>query len=573
MAFRCRADAALRFEYVDEGSRRVTGYSEAELVDTGLVCLPDLIQPVVRDEARKQIQDGITRRGTFAVPLTIFTKDRTPAQGIIVGKGIFAGPLSLTAIEGYILRTEGVCEGDTTTLEGKPVQVPGDLWQRMLDHTGDIIAYINQDTTIQYVTPAITRVLGYEVNQILGKAFRTLLLPQEQARFIDICERYDTRGEGGTSFEFIAQDSSEKPVPITIRLFSTTSADESLILTASLSLEGSSDKSSSHHLMRTTCEASPVPLVMTRLSDKRIIAVNTHFMELTGKSESEKLIGLTMTAAGLMTSLDDLITLESVGETGKTFDGIETALRTKTGAIPVLVIARKSDIDDEPVLSWSIIPLPKKIQETKAPDVAAGNMGEMKEVYHRFKNDLQNFDSIIKMKGMHNTHDSVESALRENRAFLYALSAFYQKLSGDGVAAVCEYLKTIETNISDEYAERLVRITITSHCEGNWTMSAGNGIPIGIITTELLINCITHAFSPEESGTIDISFTWEEGWYILQIKDSGKGLPDEIAHGQITSTGLAIIENLALQLSGTAGFSNDGGAIVRVIFPDSDTGR
>jgi len=106
MAFRCRADAALGFEHVDEGSIRVTGYTEAELVQTGLINLPDLIQPSLREEVRSQIQDGINRQGSFAVSFSLITKDKTVAQAILVGNGVFKTPLTISAIEGYIIRMQ-----------------------------------------------------------------------------------------------------------------------------------------------------------------------------------------------------------------------------------------------------------------------------------------------------------------------------------------------------------------------------------------------------------------------------------------------------------------------------------
>ncbi|HWQ64688.1 MAG TPA: hypothetical protein VN429_09765 [Methanospirillum sp.] len=106
MAFRCRADAALGFENVDEGSKRVSGYTHTDLVEAGQVCLPDLIQQGERDHVRQQIQDGINRQGSFAVQFSMLTKDKTVVEGILIGKGIFSTPLIMTGIEGYIIRMQ-----------------------------------------------------------------------------------------------------------------------------------------------------------------------------------------------------------------------------------------------------------------------------------------------------------------------------------------------------------------------------------------------------------------------------------------------------------------------------------
>lgn len=106
MAFRCKADSLLAFEHVDEGSKRVTGYTPTDLVEAGQVSLPDLIQEKERDHVREQVQDGLNRQGSFAVQFNLITKEKNVVEGILIGKGIFTTPLKLTGIEGYIIRMQ-----------------------------------------------------------------------------------------------------------------------------------------------------------------------------------------------------------------------------------------------------------------------------------------------------------------------------------------------------------------------------------------------------------------------------------------------------------------------------------
>lgn len=157
------------------------------------------------------------------------------------------------------------------------------------------------------------------------------------------------------------------------------------------------------------------------------------------------------------------------------------------------------------------------------------------------------------------------------RAFTFSLVSYYQKIAGtlgSDQILICPYLNGIVTNFTEQYEDTLHQITVTIRCEGDWNLGSATGIPVGIITTELLINSARHAFSEGEIGRIELSFTREEDWYILEVKDSGKGLPDEVTHGQPNGAGLTMVEELTMQLSGTANFSNDGGARVRIIFPE-----
>ncbi|PKL58764.1 MAG: hypothetical protein CVV33_10310 [Methanomicrobiales archaeon HGW-Methanomicrobiales-4] len=356
MTFRCRADAALGFEYVDEGSKRVTGYNEAELVETGLINLPDLIHPAGREEARRLIQDGITRRGTFAVPFGILTKDRSPAEGILIGRGIFADPLNLTSIEGYLLRMQ-TTGGDTS---GTTNLFSDDLWQRMLEHTGDIVAYIDWDGTVRYITPSVTRILGYRRDQVTGSAFSNMLITGERNRFEDVRQHVHTMGSGGSSARFFGMHAGGARVQILVRLFSSGKSDGSVVLTASPADEEKSLTIPIHELIQAICAASPVPLIITSKGDQRIQMVNEGFLKLTGKGDSMEVTGLSLTAAGLQTSSNDFIAIEQILEQNGAYEGIESEILTPTGNIPILLSARSFDTSGQQGVTWSLVPLPCK---------------------------------------------------------------------------------------------------------------------------------------------------------------------------------------------------------------------
>lgn len=566
MAFRCRADAALGFEWVDEGSKRVTGYNHADLVETGQKCLPDLIQPSGRDEVRGLIQDGINRVGTFAIPFGIFTKDRSPAEGILIGRGIFSSPLSLTAIEGYILRMQATGEGQG--LPGESERLPDDLWQRMLDHTGDIIAYLGESGTISYITPSVLRILGYRPDQVARTMFTSLLMPDEKTRFEEVRQRIHT-GSGGSSARFLGMNANGSPVQLLIRFFASSGSGGSVILTVSQVQDERPSITPSEDLFRVACAASPVPLIITGRNDRRILRVNDGFLKLSGKGNPEEITGLTLLAVGLEATPDDLFSIEAVLDVSGAHDGREMALRTPFGSVPILLSARFFDAAGQEAISWSLVPLPEKEseQKIKIPD---SDPEVIRTLILRIRSNLQMLESVMSMKGLHAEEPS-GTAIRDMRAFTYALAACYQKATGtqgSDQIPICAYLNDILTNFSDLYEDMLDQITVTNGCGGDWSLGTATGVPVGLMVTELLINSARHAFSREEDGRIEVSFTREEDWYILEVKDSGRGLPDEVTHGQPIGAGLAMVEDLAMQLSGTANFSNDGGARVRIIFPE-----
>jgi len=212
MAFRCRADAALGFEYVNEGSKRVVGYTKTDLVESGRVCLPDLIQTAWRETVRKQIQDGIDRQGLFVILFGLLSKDKTGAEGILIGKGIFADPLTITGIEGFIIGMD-----NTGKLPGTLIFGSEEFWKRTLEQNGEILIYLGEDGKIGYVTPSVMYVLGYQEEQVNDEPFTKILMPEEQIRFEEFREQVQMIRGVGRSQQFSGRKGDGSPVQVLIQ--------------------------------------------------------------------------------------------------------------------------------------------------------------------------------------------------------------------------------------------------------------------------------------------------------------------------------------------------------------------
>ena len=353
MAFRCRADSALGFEFVDERSKLVTGYNSVELVETGLLALPDLIPPADRGEVRHLIQNGITRRGSFAIPFELFTKDRNPAEGILIGKGIFSGPLNLTAIEGYILRIQTTGDNQSTTKD----LLPYDIWQQMLDHTDDIVAYIGLEGMVRYITPSVVRILGYQRDKVIGSEFSILLIPDEKNRFEDVRQRAHSTGSSESTARFIGMDAGGARVPFLVRLFASRGSDEGVILIASPEHVEKTITIPVNDLYQAVCAASPVPFIITGKGDRQILMVNDVFLKLTGWHDAKEVFGLSLTDAGLQTSDNEFHSIEQVLDQNGAYEGIQTEYRTPAGIIPILLSARTFVASGHHTITWSLVPL------------------------------------------------------------------------------------------------------------------------------------------------------------------------------------------------------------------------
>jgi two-component sensor histidine kinase len=87
-----------------------------------------------------------------------------------------------------------------------------------------------------------------------------------------------------------------------------------------------------------------------------------------------------------------------------------------------------------------------------------------------------------------------------------------------------------------------------------------------VLVNELLSNAIKHG-----RGTIELRVGTERGFIWLEVQDDGAGFPPEFSTGDVTSTGLQLVESLVgWDLKGTVSFANRtsrSGGRVTVRFP------
>ncbi|MCR4325877.1 MAG: sensor histidine kinase, partial [Patescibacteria group bacterium] len=92
-------------------------------------------------------------------------------------------------------------------------------------------------------------------------------------------------------------------------------------------------------------------------------------------------------------------------------------------------------------------------------------------------------------------------------------------------------------------------------------------IGLGLITTELVMNSLKHAF-PKGEGQITVTYESQAKKWKLSIGDDGVGLSATAARGE--GLGTSIIESLANQLNAEVNrVSTERGTVVSVSHPRS----
>jgi chemotaxis protein methyltransferase CheR len=173
----------------------------------------------------------------------------------------------------------------------------------------------------------------------------------------------------------------------------------------------------------------------------------------------------------------------------------------------------------------------------------------LKEMRHRIANSLQLIASILLLKA--ELVDSIESRshLEDAHERIMAIATVQQQLDpvergediqvGDYLTALC---KSLEKSMIGG------RKPITLHVKAEvGSVPSDTAVSFGLITTELVINALKHAFPEGQAGGIIVRFEANERAWTLSISDNGVGQSDEKKSG-VGGLGTSIIGALANQL-------------------------
>lgn len=190
----------------------------------------------------------------------------------------------------------------------------------------------------------------------------------------------------------------------------------------------------------------------------------------------------------------------------------------------------------------------------------------LREMRHRIANSLQLIASILILKAQ--TVQSEESRLQLEDAHqrIMSIATVQQQLdpaSVNGEVPVAEYLKGLCESLAKSMIGGRKPITIEVN-SGKGTVLPDEAISLGLISTELVINSLKHAFPDGRTGRIVVGYESDKLSWKLSVTDDGVGMPEP---GPDVHKGLGtnIIASLAKQLNATIStVSSDKGAAITI---------
>ena len=192
----------------------------------------------------------------------------------------------------------------------------------------------------------------------------------------------------------------------------------------------------------------------------------------------------------------------------------------------------------------------------------------VKEIHHRVKNNLQMIISLLNAQSEFLEHPSALTAIKESRERMQAVALIHQKLYQPVHGTLInmrDYIREMVDYLGNSFAN-VKRVNFKLDVE-DVSLDVSQAVPLGLILNEAITNAIKYAFPGDQRGTVYILF-WHAGKedLVLEIKDDGKGFPENFDFSNNNSLGLQLIQLFSEQLEGSLKFKSIEGVEISLTF-------
>ncbi len=175
----------------------------------------------------------------------------------------------------------------------------------------------------------------------------------------------------------------------------------------------------------------------------------------------------------------------------------------------------------------------------------------LQEMQHRVANSLQIIASILLLKAQTVRSEETRLHLRDAHQRVMSVATVQQQLQASGHGEAIElgpYLSRLCETLAASMIGDSRPISVTVEASPGTAVSA-EAVSIGLITTELVINALKHAFpSGSGDGEVLVRYQIDEADWRLSVSDNGVGLQQDGGRHGHSGLGTTIVEALAHQL-------------------------
>lgn len=190
----------------------------------------------------------------------------------------------------------------------------------------------------------------------------------------------------------------------------------------------------------------------------------------------------------------------------------------------------------------------------------------LQEVQHRVANSLQIIASVILQSARKVSSDETRLHLTDAHNRVMSVAALQHELSTArlGQVELRGYFRKLCDSIGVSMIHDHDQLVLEVQVDDS-TSEADVSVSLGLIVTELVINCLKHAFPGGRLGKIEVGYNSRGPNWTLSVADNGVGMPKD-KESSTPGLGTSIVDALAHQLDARVQVANaHPGTIVSVI--------
>jgi PAS domain S-box-containing protein len=195
----------------------------------------------------------------------------------------------------------------------------------------------------------------------------------------------------------------------------------------------------------------------------------------------------------------------------------------------------------------------------------------MKEIFHRVKNNLMVISSLLNLQSRYIKDEEAKGIFKESQNRAHSMAIIHERLyrsSDFKKIDFGDYIRTLANDLYRIYVLRPEKVELEVNVDETM-IDINTSIPLGLIINELLSNSMKHGFPGDTRGKITIDFHKIDGDFLLEVRDSGIGIPEDVDIFNTGSLGMQLVTSLTQQINGELEFKRSPETSFRITFPET----
>lgn len=192
----------------------------------------------------------------------------------------------------------------------------------------------------------------------------------------------------------------------------------------------------------------------------------------------------------------------------------------------------------------------------------------LEEIHHRVKNNLQLISSLLNLQAQQSAGKTPTEILRECQDRVRSIALIHERLyqSPDFTSINWrDYVSSIVDHLYNSYNVNRDKISLKIEME-DVTFNINHAIPCALIINELVSNAFKYAFPDGLKGKISIAMKRiDENQLCISVSDNGIGLPKNVDLQKTNTLGLQIVRTLANQIGSQLQIIRNNGTEFKII--------